>query len=99
MCCVVVRAKLFILLDNFLVMVQNILSGTPAEHMSNCLGQYQDRHSIGPDLDPDCLLSLSADEKVAASKERFHILQPCKYQVSKDAVHELEFGAVAVTQT
>ena len=30
----------------------------------------QDHHSVAPDLGPNCLQSLSADDKVAASKKR-----------------------------
>ena len=35
--------------------------------MSNGLDPDQDRRSVGPDLGPDCLQRLSADDKVAAS--------------------------------
>ena len=39
--------------------------------MSNSLGPYQDRHSVGPDMDPNCLQRLSADgQKSPLSKER-----------------------------
>ena len=31
----------------------------------------QDRHSVGPDLGPNCLQRLSADNKVATSKDEF----------------------------
>ena len=31
--------------------------------MSNNLDPDQDRHSVGPDLDPNCLQRLSADDK------------------------------------
>ena len=31
--------------------------------MSNSLDPDQDRHSVGPDLNPNCLQRLSADEK------------------------------------
>ena len=31
--------------------------------MSNSLDPDQDRHSVGPDLDPNCLQRLSADDK------------------------------------
>ena len=39
--------------------------------MSNDLDPDQDRHSVGPDLGTNCLqiLKLSADDKVAASKD------------------------------
>ena len=30
--------------------------------VSNSLDPDQDRHSVGPDLDPNCLLRLSADD-------------------------------------
>ena len=32
--------------------------------MSNGVDPDQDRHSIGPDLDPNCLQRLSADDKL-----------------------------------
>ena len=38
--------------------------------MSNGLDPDQDRHSVGPDLDPNRLQRSSADDKVTASKER-----------------------------
>ena len=39
--------------------------------VSNSFDVDQDRHSVGPDLCPSCLQSLSADEKlVANNKER-----------------------------
>ena len=31
--------------------------------VSNSLDPDQDRHSVGPDLGPNCLLRLSADDK------------------------------------
>ena len=31
--------------------------------MSNSLGPDQDRHAVGPDLGPNCLQRLSADDK------------------------------------
>ena len=33
--------------------------------MSNALNPDQDRHHVGPDLGPNCLLGLSADDKSA----------------------------------
>ena len=38
--------------------------------VSNCLDPDQDRRFVGPDLGPYCLQRLSADHKVATSKER-----------------------------
>ena len=38
--------------------------------MLNGLDPDQDRHYVGPDLGSNCLRCLSADDKVAASKER-----------------------------
>ena len=35
--------------------------------MSNSLNPDQDRHSVGPDLSPNCLQRLSAEDKVKAS--------------------------------
>ena len=37
--------------------------------MSKSLDLDHDRHSVCPDLGPNCLQRLSADNKVAASKE------------------------------
>ena len=37
--------------------------------MSNGLDPDHDRHTLGPDLAPNCLQRLSADDKVAASME------------------------------
>ena len=37
--------------------------------MSNSLDPYQDRHSVGPDLDPNCLQRLSAEEKMSLAKK------------------------------
>ena len=31
--------------------------------MSNILGPDQDQHSVGPDLDPNCLQRLTADDR------------------------------------
>ena len=36
--------------------------------MSNSLDPDQDRHSVGPDLGPNCLQRLSPDDKVTAFK-------------------------------
>ena len=38
--------------------------------MSNCLDQDQDRHSVGPDLGPNCLQRLSADDKSLRLQEK-----------------------------
>ena len=40
--------------------------------MSNCLDPDQDRHFVGPDLGPNCLQRLSADDKSHASKDAYH---------------------------
>ena len=37
--------------------------------MSNDLDLDQDQHSLGPDLDPNCLQRLSADDKILARKD------------------------------
>ena len=42
--------------------------------VSNSLNPDQDRHSVGPDLDPNCLKRLSADDKTPASKESVKVL-------------------------
>ena len=41
---------------------QDVLSGTLPE-CQTFLDPDQDRHSVGPDLDPNCLQRLSADDK------------------------------------
>ena len=38
--------------------------------MSNSLDPDQARHSVRSDLGPNCLLRFSADNKIAASKEK-----------------------------
>ena len=38
--------------------------------VSNGLDPDQDWHSVGPDLSPNCLHRISAEDEVAASKER-----------------------------
>ena len=52
--------------------------------VSNALDSDQDRHSVGPDLSPNCLQRLTAEQmtKTAASKERVDLFvciisQPC----------------------
>ena len=42
--------------------------------MSNGLDPDHDLHSVGPDQGPNCLQRLSADDKVAASKERAKVI-------------------------
>ena len=42
--------------------------------MSNGFDPDQDGCFVGPDLGPDCLQMLSADDKVATSKERVKII-------------------------
>ena len=41
--------------------------------MSNSLDPDQVRPFVGPDLGPNCLQKLSADKKVAASRQRVKI--------------------------
>ena len=38
--------------------------------VSNSLDLDQAQHSVGPDLGPNCLQRLSADDKVATSRQR-----------------------------
>ena len=49
-----------------------------AIRVSNSFDPGQDRRFVGPDLGPNCLQRLSADDKFTASKERDknHSLQP-----------------------
>ena len=42
---------------------QKNYSGTLSIRVSNSLDQNQDRHFVGPDLGPSCLLRSSADDK------------------------------------
>ena len=41
----------------------------------NCLHPYQDQHSVGPDLGPNCLQRLSVIREVNPSKERANQLR------------------------
>ena len=34
----------------------------------------QDRHSVGPDLDPDCLQRLSADDELPLAWKEFNLV-------------------------
>ena len=49
--------------------------------VSNSLNPDQDRHSVGPDLGPNCLQRLSADDKSHPGKDRINIgikhVYPC----------------------
>ena len=46
-----------------------MLSGIPSQ-CPNSLDPDQDRHSVGPDLGPNCLKGYQQTTKVATSKER-----------------------------
>ena len=52
--------------------------------MSNNLDPDQDRHFVGPDLDPNCLQRLSADNKVAARKEKVITRNRRQFEVRHD---------------
>ena len=52
--------------------------------MSNCLVQDQDGCSVGPDLGPNCLQRLSADDKVATSNKRVNSLLTHIYKYFRD---------------
>ena len=41
--------------------------------MWSSLGPDQARHYVGPDLHPNCLQRLSADDKLATNRERVHV--------------------------
>ena len=56
--------------------------------MSNSFDPDQDRHSVGPDLGPNCLQMLSADDKSRASKET--VLYGCGISCSYSIVEALE---------
>ena len=40
--------------------------------MSNGLDQDQDRHIVGPDLGPNCLQSLSANDKLPLARKELN---------------------------
>ena len=49
-------------------------------HVSNTLNPDQARHFVGPDLGPNCLQRLSADNKVALSGKELNTKQlTCRY--------------------
>ena len=50
--------------------------------MLRSLDPDQDRHSVGPDLGPNYLQRLSADDKVDISKERHKISLDISYEAS-----------------
>ena len=45
--------------------------------VSNGLDLDWDWHSVGPDLDPNCLQSLSADDKIKLLARKELTVQPC----------------------
>ena len=47
--------------------------------VSNGLDPDQERYFVGPHLDPNCLQRLSADDKVAASKERVKLWRSSRH--------------------
>ena len=62
--------------------------------VSNNLNPDQDRHFVGPDLASNCLQRLSADEKVAVSKQRVNErkiikLSPCPAEYLHASGHNL----------
>ena len=46
--------------------------------MSNPLDPVQDQHSVSPDLDPNCLQRLSADDKSHCQQEKSCIFRRAK---------------------
>ena len=59
--------------------------------VSNCLDPDQDRHSVGLDLGPNCLQSLSTDNKISqAMKElrssKYHLYAVCRSLETKYAI-------------
>ena len=63
--------RLLILFQSFFFLInsfRNIIS------VANSLEPVQTLHNVGPDLGPNCLQTLPADDKVAASKEIVIIL-------------------------
>ena len=67
-CWVIVHAYVVICLFSKLHFSKSSFSN--AIRVSNGLDPDQDRRFVSPDLGPNCLQRLSADAKVAASKER-----------------------------
>ena len=48
--------------------------------MSNSLDRDQARHSVGPDLGPNCLQRLSSDDKIRFKEIRSILYRPRKYR-------------------
>ena len=49
--------------------------------MSNGLDPDQDRHSVGPDLGPNCLQRLSAENKLPLARKELNIEFLFKYRI------------------
>ena len=49
--------------------------------MSNSLDPDQDRYSVGPDLDPNSLQRISADEKIFAEQAELTCFSQCLYEI------------------
>ena len=64
--------------------------------VSNGLKADQHRHSV--DLDPNCLLRLSTDDKVATSKERFKYLLVIRLTISSSPIGLPSFKAALFTR-
>ena len=56
--------------------------------MSNGLYPDQDRHSVGPDLDSNCLQRLSADDSKGRVKRlvKFRKLERCMYILNDNTI-------------
>ena len=51
--------------------------------VSNCLDPYQDQQNVGPDLGPNCLQRLSADDKNLPLERKV-------VQINKKKLHKIE---------
>ena len=68
--CMLSNFSCFFVVVTSAYLFQNQLFSKNSFRVSNCLDPDQDRHYVGPDLGPNCLLKLSADDKSPlASKE------------------------------
>ena len=61
--------------------------------MSNSLDPDQDESSVGPDLGPNCLQRLSADDNIALFTDVFtytRVIKTCPKKI--DHIRTVEFG-------
>ena len=65
----------FCCLLNFSKLTFSKNSFTNTIRVSNGLDSDQDRHSVGPDLGPNCLQSLSADDESPLARKDLNCLE------------------------